>query len=55
VKRIRQVGVDRVLFGSDAAVKPNLAPREAWEAFRKLPLTEVEFERIARNVAPYLR
>jgi predicted TIM-barrel fold metal-dependent hydrolase len=55
VKRIRQVGVDRILFGSDAAVKPNLAPREAWAAFRKLPLTHAEFERIARNVAPYLQ
>jgi predicted TIM-barrel fold metal-dependent hydrolase len=54
-KRIRQVGVDRVLYGSDAAVGDNLRPREGWAAFRKLPLTEREFERIAMNVAPYLR
>jgi uncharacterized protein len=54
-KRIRQVGVNRVLYGSDAAVGDNLRPREGWAAFRKLPLTEAEFERIARNVAPYLR
>lgn len=55
VKRIRQVGVDRILYGSDAAVGNNLRPREGWAAFRRLPLTEREFEWIARNVAPYLR
>ncbi len=54
-KRIRQVGADRILYGSDAAVGDNLRPREAWEAFRRLPLTDREFETIARNVAPYLR
>jgi predicted TIM-barrel fold metal-dependent hydrolase len=54
-KRIRQVGVDRILYGSDAAVGDNLRPREGWAAFRRLLLTDREFERIARNVAPYLR
>ena len=54
-KRIRQVGVERVLYGSDAIVGPNLPPREAWAAFRRLPLTAQEFEQIAGNVAPYLR
>jgi uncharacterized protein len=55
VKRIRQIGVDRILYGSDAALGGNLPPREGWAAFRKLPLTEAEFEQIAKNVAPYLR
>jgi predicted TIM-barrel fold metal-dependent hydrolase len=55
VKLIRQVGVDRILYGSDAAVGDNLRPREGWTAFRRLPLTDREFETIARNVAPYLR
>lgn len=55
VRRIRQVGVDRVLFGSDAAAGENLRPRESWAAFRRLPLSEVEFATIAKNVAPYLR
>jgi predicted TIM-barrel fold metal-dependent hydrolase len=50
----RQVGVERVLYGSDAAFGDNLRPREAWTAFRKLPLTDREFKKIARNVAPYL-
>lgn len=55
VQLIRRVGVKRVLFGSDAAVTPNVPPREAWAVFRRLPLTESEFAAIARNVAPYLR
>jgi uncharacterized protein len=55
VKRLRQVGVKRILYGTDAAVGDNLRPRESWVAFRKLPLTEAEFKQIAKNVAPYLR
>jgi predicted TIM-barrel fold metal-dependent hydrolase len=55
VKRIRQVGADRILYGSDAAVGDNLRPRESWAAFRRLPLTEREFETIASNVVPYLQ
>jgi predicted TIM-barrel fold metal-dependent hydrolase len=50
---IRQVGVDRVLYGTDAAQGGNLRPRESWAAFRRLPLTEEEFARIAANVPPY--
>jgi predicted TIM-barrel fold metal-dependent hydrolase len=54
-KLIRQVGVDRILYGSDAAIGENLRPREGWAAFRRLPLTDREFETIARNVMPSLR
>jgi len=54
-KRIRQIGVKRILYGSDAAAGDNLRPRESWAAFRRLPLTESEFKQIARNVTPYLR
>jgi len=53
VQLIRRVGVKRILFGSDAAVAPNVPPKEAWAVFRRLPLTEKEFTAIARNVAPY--
>ena len=53
--RIRQLGIKRVLFGSDAAAGGNLAPRESWAEFLKLPLTPDEFRRIANNVAPYMR
>jgi predicted TIM-barrel fold metal-dependent hydrolase len=52
--RIRGLGVQRVLFGSDATGGA-LTPRVTWDAFRKLPLTEAEFRTIAANVAPYLR
>ena len=55
VERIRQVGVDKILYGSDAATPTNMTPRQAWAAFRALLLTEAEIKRIADNVAPYLR
>lgn len=54
-KRLRQIGLHRVLYGSDSAQGDNLRPREAWAAFRKLPLTEAEFRQVAGNVAPYFR
>jgi predicted TIM-barrel fold metal-dependent hydrolase len=53
--RIRQLGVERVLFGSDAAAGGNLAPRESWADFRRVPLTEAEFRTIAGNLAPYMK
>jgi predicted TIM-barrel fold metal-dependent hydrolase len=55
VKRIRQIGVNRILYGTDAATGTNLRPREAWEAFCRLGLSEKELKTIAGNVAPYLR
>jgi predicted TIM-barrel fold metal-dependent hydrolase len=55
VRRIRQLGMSRILYGSDAARGTNLPPREGWAAFRKLPLTEAEFQTIAGNIPPYLR
>ena len=54
-KRLRQIGLDRALFGSDTPTGGNLMPREAWVAFRQLPLTDAEFRTIANNVAPYMR
>lgn len=54
-RRIRQVGVERILYGSDAAAGNNLRPREGWAAFGQLPLREDELARIASNVASYLR
>jgi uncharacterized protein len=53
--RIRQIGIQRVLYGSDAAAGTNPPPREAWAAFLQLPLSEKEFKTIAENVAPYMR
>lgn len=51
---IRRLGVQRVLYGSDAPTPTNL-PRDNWAAFRTLPLTAAEFDTIANNVPPYLR
>jgi predicted TIM-barrel fold metal-dependent hydrolase len=52
--RIRQIGVNRVLYGSDGALPPAYTPKKAWEAFRRLPLTDAEFKIIANNRAPYM-
>ena len=54
-KRFRQLGLQRILYGSDAAAGRNLPPREGWAAFRRLPLTQAEFGTIAANVSPYMR
>ena len=54
-RRLRQLGLQRILYGSDAAAGRNLPPREGWAAFRRLRLTEAEFRTIAGNVPPYMR
>lgn len=55
-ERVRQIGLDRILYGSDAAFGNHPDPAESWAAFRKgIPLSAEEFEKIAHNVAPYLR
>lgn len=51
-QRLRQLGLGRVLFGSDSG-SANLAA--AWAAFRQLPLTDEEFATVAANMAPYLQ
>lgn len=54
VARMRQLGMDRILYGSDGAV-PGFGPREYWTAFKTLPLAADELRIVAANVAPYLR
>jgi predicted TIM-barrel fold metal-dependent hydrolase len=54
-QRIRELGVQRILFGSDAPTEESFLPKAAWAAFRSLPLTEAEFQAIAANVPPYMR
>ncbi|MEO8194700.1 MAG: amidohydrolase family protein [Gemmatimonadales bacterium] len=54
-RRIRQIGLKRVLYGSDAHGGGNPAPREGWAAFQEIPLTGKEFRTIAENVAPYMQ
>jgi predicted TIM-barrel fold metal-dependent hydrolase len=55
VTRIRQLGLARVLYGSDGAGSAEYVPRERLAAFRQLPLTDAEFRTIANNIAPYMR
>jgi len=52
-QRIREIGVSRVFYGSDAPVKGNL-PAEALDRWHKLPLTSKEFHAIETNDAPFL-
>jgi predicted TIM-barrel fold metal-dependent hydrolase len=52
--RIRQIGVERVLYGSDAAASPDAYPQAGWAAFRRLPLSEAEFRLVADNITPYM-
>ena len=51
VRRLRELGIERLLYGSDAAVTPSAE----YASFRTLPLTAEEFRRIESNVAPYMR
>ena len=53
--KIRQIGVQRVIYGSDAPSGGNPPPQQAWAAFRKLPLSDEEFRTIAGNLAPYMQ
>jgi predicted TIM-barrel fold metal-dependent hydrolase len=54
--RLRQIGLQRILYGSDMAIGGNPTARQSWGAFRAmLPLTDAEFRTIGDNVAPYMR
>lgn len=53
--RIRQIGVKRVLYGSDAPASPLMYPKAGWAAFQRLPLTKAELRGIANNITPYMR
>ena len=55
VARMRQIGLDRFLWGSDMTSAENPA-RLQWRVYRGLsPLTDDELRTLASNVAPYLR
>ena len=52
--RIREIGLKRILYGSDGPVADSMSPKDAWEKTQTLPLTTDELRSIAGNVAPYL-
>ncbi len=54
VTRIRQIGTNRLIYGSDAATADNL-PKDALQRWHSLPLTQQEFRAIDNNIAPYVR
>lgn len=54
-ERIRQVGVSRILWGSDGAFGGGMTPEQALRAYRQLPLSVQEFHTIDTNMAPYMR
>lgn len=54
-KRIREIGVRRILYGTDANLGGALKPRESWAEVCKLNLTDSEIKTIANNRVPYLR
>jgi predicted TIM-barrel fold metal-dependent hydrolase len=51
--KIREVGVGRILFGSDGAWT-GFTPAKAIAAYSQLPLTAEEFRKIDTNVSPYM-
>jgi predicted TIM-barrel fold metal-dependent hydrolase len=52
--RIRQIGVERVVFGSDMSPNPDL--KTSWATFRnRISLTDAEIRAIADNEASYMR
>jgi predicted TIM-barrel fold metal-dependent hydrolase len=52
---IRQIGLDRVLYGSDATTAGGARIAQRWAQLRhRLSLTDAELRDIADNVAPYL-
>ena len=55
LKRIRELGVKRILYGTDAAVGTNLSPKQSWAEVTKIGLTPDELKTIANNRPPYLR
>lgn len=54
-KRIREVGANKILYGSDLS-PPGGSIRSGWEIFRgKVPLTPAEFQTIAGNRLSFTR
>jgi len=54
VSRVRQIGLERILYGSDGARGGGLSPQDAWRNVMQLPFSEAEARTIAGNVALYM-
>lgn len=52
---MRTIGLDRLFYGSDAAIEGHANAATSWKFFHEtMPLTDEEIRVIAANVAPYL-
>jgi predicted TIM-barrel fold metal-dependent hydrolase len=54
-QHIREIGVDRILYGTDGGDPTDPPPKTQVQALHSLPLTPAEIRAIEANVAPYLR
>jgi len=54
-RRIREIGVKRILYGTDGGDPTDPPPKTQVQALHSLPLTPAEMRTIEANVAPYLR
>lgn len=54
VRRLRALGLQRILYGSDGAPDADSTPAKRYASLRELPLTPAELGILERNVAPYL-
>jgi uncharacterized protein len=54
-QRMREIGVERILYGTDGGDPTDPPPKAQLQVLHTLPLTRAEFRAIDRNVAPYLR
>jgi predicted TIM-barrel fold metal-dependent hydrolase len=54
-KRTREIGVDRILFGSDGYFGGGVTPERALADFHRLPLSKAEFRTIEGTITPYMR
>ena len=54
-QRIREIGVGRILYGTDGGDPTDPPPKTQVQALHSLPLTPAEIRTIEGNVAPYLR
>src|SRR5690349_17359840 len=55
VRRLRSIGLQRVLYGSDGAPDAESTPAKRYASLRELPLTPDELRTLERNVAPYIK
>lgn len=54
--RLRQLGMRRIVYGSDTPDPEHMKPHEGWAAFRdRLGLTDAELRTIASNLPAYAR